>query len=110
MYQRVVAAALVVAALLGGPSRAQLMTTGYLLVSQSYQGPCTSMGARSAVYGCRLTCVRLSADFMPRLESERRRRSPRKWHHGATAARAWAKPTGTEGGPWVIRRRKGILA
>jgi len=33
-----------------------------------------------------------------------------KWHHGATAARAWAKPPGAEGGPWVIRRRKGILA
>jgi hypothetical protein len=36
--------------------------------------------------------------------------TPRKWHHGATAARAWAKPAGTEGGPWAIRRRKGILA
>ena len=61
------------------------------------------MGARPAVYGSRLACVRLAYDFT------RRRRALRLAADGCSAAtaRGWAEPTGAEGGPWVLRRRGG---
>ena len=86
------------------------MTTAYLLVSQAYQGLCTLMGARPAIYRCYLTCVRLSSRLVAPCRNAAHRQMSDEERQCATAARAWAKPTGTEGGPWVIRRRKGILA